>query len=399
MRIMLLTAGTRGDVEPFIALARAAAGRGHQVRTAIPDNSGVDTTGLDTVSLRIDFAQFISDHGVSPGLAAKEFRAVVRPSFGRLLSTAVELITDFAPDVVVYHPKVLSAPIAAERLGIPSALVETIPMSTPTREFPAPFIPRNLGPLNKASYSMANVATLMFKKELAAAVKDLPSAPRSVTSPRATLIPISPLLLHRPADWPASVHLTGHWTGHSASAEDIDRELKNFVEGGDFVYAGFGSMKAGDASARGDAIVEAARRNGLRVLVASGWGGIDVPTEARSGGDLLVRESVDHHAVLPHASAAIHHGGAGSVHAVVRAGIPSVVVPFIADQPFWGHLLHQRGLGPGPIPYRKLTVERLTGALAQAGKYRKQATRTGELMRKENGTAVALNVLETLTGS
>lgn len=86
---------------------------------------------------------------------------------------------------------------------------------------------------------------------------------------------------------------------------------------------------------------------------------------------------MDHRLVLPRATAAIHHGGAGSAHAVVRAGIPSVVVPFIGDQPFWGHLLHQRGLGPEPIPYRKVTADRLTDALAQAGKCKDQATRTG----------------------
>ncbi|GAA2177736.1 glycosyltransferase [Arthrobacter parietis] len=396
MKILLLTAGTRGDVEPFLALARAAGARGHSVRTAIPDNSGTDGTGLDTVSLGMDFAQLISDQGVSPGMAAKKFRTVIRPSFARLLQTAVDQIRTFAPNVVVYHPKVLSAPIAAERLGIPSVLVETIPSFTATREFPLPVLTRtSLGSLNRPSYRLAGAARLMFKRELAAAVEALPAAPRTGSPGSATLIPISPILLPRPADWPATVHLTGHWTGHPTPAVETDTELADFIEDGDFVYAGFGSMKAGDPRARGEAIVEAARRNGLRVLVARGWGGIDIPAEVQ-GDNLLVRESVDHRLVLPRATAAIHHGGAGSAHAVVRAGIPSVVVPFIGDQPFWGQLLHRRGLVPKPIPYRKVTVDRLTDALAQAGRYKDQATRTGELLRKEDGTAVALNVLETL---
>lgn len=132
--------------------------------------------------------------------------------------------------------------------------------------------------------------------------------------------------------------------------------------------------------------------------MAAGWGGIDIP-EAAQGSDLLMRESVDHNAVLPRATVAVHHGGAGSAHAGARAGIPSVVVPFIADQPFWGHLLHQRGLGPEPIPYRQLTADRLAAALGEAGRYRGQAARTGELLRKEDGTAVALEVLEGLAAS
>jgi sterol 3beta-glucosyltransferase len=398
MKIMLLTAGTRGDVEPFFALARAAGARGHEVRTAIPENSGADTAGLDTVSLRMDFAQLVSDQGVSPRAAARTFKTVIRPAVGRLLSAAVEHIVAFAPDVVVYHPKVLSAPAAAKRLGIPSVLVETVPALTPTREFPSPIIPAaSLGPLNRFSYLPARVATLMFRRELQAALDLLPPGRAPATGTRATLIPVSPHLLPRPADWPASVHLTGHWAAEPAALE-IDDELKAFLAGGDFVYAGFGSMKAGDSRERGAAVIEAARRNGLRALVATGWGGIEVPP-AVMGGDVLVRESVAHHMVLPRAAAAIHHGGAGTVHAVARAGIPSVVVPFIADQPFWGALLHRRGLGPQPVPYRKLTADRLARALGEAGSCRIQAARTGELVRAEDGTAVAVGVLESLAGT
>jgi sterol 3beta-glucosyltransferase len=398
MKMMLLTAGTRGDVEPFFALARAAGARGHEVRTAIPENSGADTAGLDTVSLRMDFAQLVSDQGVSPRAAARTFKTVIRPAVGRLLSAAVEHIVAFAPDVVVYHPKVLSAPAAAQRLGIPSVLVETVPALTPTRVFPSPIIPAaSLGPLNRFSYLPARAATLMFRRELQAALDLLPPGRAPATGTRATLIPVSPHLLPRPADWPASVHLTGHWAAEPAALE-IDDELKAFLAGGDFVYAGFGSMKAGDSRERGAAVIEAARRNGLRALVATGWGGIEVPPAAM-GGDVLVRESVAHHMVLPRAAAAIHHGGAGTVHAVARAGIPSVVVPFIADQPFWGALLHRRGLGPQPVPYRKLTADRLARALGEAGSCRIQAARTGELVRAEDGTAVAVGVLESLAGT
>lgn len=401
MKILLLTAGTRGDVEPFLALARAAVARGHSVRTAIPDNSGVDTTGLDIVSLRMDFAQLIQDQGVSPGMAAREFRAVIRPAMTKLLSVAVEHIVEFAPDVVVYHPKILSAPLAAQRLGIPSVLVETIPSFTATREFPAPFISRaSLGPLNRITYRFADVARLMFRRELEQAARDLPPGPRTTSQPAATLIPISPQLLPRPVDWPETVHLTGHWSthppaGNGSAAPDPDQELTDFVDDGAFVYAGFGSMKAGDPEARGTAIVEAARRNGLKVVAASGWGGIDIPPTLR-GDDVLLRKSVDHNLVLPRAVAAIHHGGAGTTHAVVRAGIPSVVVPFIADQPFWGYLLHQRDLGPEPIPYRKVTTDRLSHALAHIEQYREQAAHTGSHVRREDGTAAALGVLEAL---
>ena len=97
---------------------------------------------------------------------------------GRLLSAAVQEIVTFAPDVVVYHPKILSAPVAANRVGVPSVIVETVPSVTRTREFPAPYItPVNLGPLNRATYLAAPLAALMFRSELDAAFRELPAGP------------------------------------------------------------------------------------------------------------------------------------------------------------------------------------------------------------------------------
>lgn len=89
MRILLLTAGTRGDVEPFAALARCAVATGHQVRLAVPEHSGADVLGIDTASLRMDFAQLISEQGVSPKATATTFRTMIRPAVGRLLSAAL----------------------------------------------------------------------------------------------------------------------------------------------------------------------------------------------------------------------------------------------------------------------------------------------------------------------
>ena len=111
-----------------------------------------------------------------------------------------------------------------------------------------------------------------------------------------------------------------------------------------------------------------------------------------------MRESVDHGSIIPKAKAVIHHGGAGTVHAAARAGVPSIVVPFIGDQRFWGNLLHRRGLGPEPIPYRNLSSDRLAAALAESEAYRENARHVGERMWSEDGLAVAVTVLENLAG-
>lgn len=401
---MLLTAGSRGDVEPFAALARFAAGRGHSVRLGIPDNSGADTGGIDVVSLQVDFAQLVQGQGVSPLAAARSFTDRIRPGLRRLLVAAARESLAFEPDVIVYHPKVLSAPFVADALGIPHLLVETVPSLTPTRAFPAPGVVNvNLGPLNRLTYVAAAGAARVFRKEIAAAREILPGRTTGrgagrASSPTASLVPASPQLLERPADWPASVHLTGAWWGGETRAGETDAATLDFMGAGAFIYAGFGSMAAGDPLARGRAVVGAARRQGLRVLVATGWGGLAVPDDLR-GDDVLVVDTVPHELVLPRAAIAVHHGGAGTVHAAARAGIPSIVVPFIADQPFWGRQLHQRGLAPKPIPYKRLSPSRLAAGIGEALEYRRNAELVGERVRAEQGLRRALDVIEAAPAS
>ena len=423
MRILLVTAGSRGDVEPFVALARRAAASGHTVRLAAPDRSGADMTGVDVRSLGVDFSAMIESQGVSPLAAMRNLREVVRPVMRGVIVNAAHAAREFEPDVIVWHPKVLSAPLIADALGIPHVLVELVPVMTPTREFPAAgTVTRSLGPLNPLTFRMASAAGAMFRREVdeAAGVMGV-NRPRRSSPPAATLMPISPAILGRPHDWPASVELTGAWrstatdaptpaasatapaatsaaatTSSADPADPLDPAVDAFVQGGPFAYAGFGSMAAGDPVARGRALVEAARARGLRLLVATGLGGIAVPDDVL-GDDVLVTRSVDHAAVLPHAVAAVHHGGIGTVQAAMAAGTVSVIVPFLADQPFWGALLHRRELGPAPIPPRRLTAERVATALAEAPGYVPAVASVAERMSQEDGTGAAARVLERLT--
>lgn len=401
MRILLVTAGSRGDVEPFAALARRAAASAHEVRLAVPDRSGVDLTGLDVRSLGVDFSAMIESQGVSPLAAMRNLREVVRPVMRGVIVNAAHAAREFRPDVIVSHPKVLSAPLIADALGVPHVLVEMVPAVTPTREFPAAgTVTRSLGPLNRLTYKAGSAAGAMFRGEVDEAASVMGVArPRRSSAPDATLLPISPAILERPADWADSVTLTGPWrspvTDAAAPDPALDPAVESFLRGGPFAYAGFGSMAAGDPAARGRALVEAARARGIRLVVATGLGGIVVPDDAR-GDDVLVSDSIDHRLVLPRAVAAIHHGGIGTVQAAMAAGTVSIIVPFIADQPFWGAHLHRRGLGPVAIPQRRLTAERLAAALADAPAYEPAVASVAERMSHEDGTGEALRVLEGL---
>lgn len=401
MRILMVTAGSRGDVEPFVALARRAAASGHTVRVAAPDRSGVDMSGIDVHSLGVDFSAMIESQGVSPLAALRNLREVVRPVMRGVIVGAAQAAREFEPDVMVWHPKVLSVPLIADALGIRHVLVELVPAMTPTREFPAAgTVTRSLGPFNRLTYTAASAAGAMFRRDVDEAASVMGVArPRRSSAPAATLLPISPAILPHPADWADSVVLTGPWrspaTDAAAPAPSPDPAVDAFLEGGPFAYAGFGSMAAGDPAARGRALIEAARTRGLRLLVATGLGGIVVPDDVR-GDDVLVTRSVDHAAVLPHAVAAVHHGGIGTVQAAMAAGTVSIIVPFIADQPFWGAHLHRRGLGPAAIPQRRLTADRLAAAFAATPAYEAAVASVAERMSQEDGTGAALQVLERL---
>jgi sterol 3beta-glucosyltransferase len=396
VRLLLVTAGSRGDVEPFVALARAARAAGHDVRVAAPDNSGVDAEGAGLVSLGVDYSKMIEDQGVSIGAALRNYRTVVKPVMRGVIVGAARAAQDFRPDVIAAHPKILSAPLIAHALGIPSVLVEMVPAVTATRAFPAAgTVTADLGPLNRLTYRAASGAAAMFGADLDEAARVLGvSRPRRLPSPAATLLPISPAILARPDDWPETVYLTGAWAEASASST-LSADLAAFVERGPFVYAGFGSMAMGDAAARGRAVVEAVRARGERLVVATGLGGLEVPSALR-GDDVFVARAVPHDRVLPHATAAIHHGGIGTVQSVTRAGVVSIVVPFIADQPFWGAMLHRRGLAPRAVPQRRVTSSRIGDALDEAPVHRGVVQAVAERMSTERGTAEALRVLDAL---
>ncbi|OLT13789.1 glycosyl transferase [Kocuria sp. CNJ-770] len=394
--MMLLTSGTRGDVEPFAALARYAAARGHEVRLGVPDRSGADLSGLDTVRLGVDFHRLLRTDGLSPRAALRHYRTEVRPGMRRMLSAAVRETLAFGPDLVVHHPLILTAPALADALGVPRVLTEFVPVATPTREFSAPGGPTvsaDLGRFNRATYAVPRGAARLFRADVEGACAALPGgrAPSPRSPSRATLIGASPHLLPRPADWPAAVHLTGAW--HDEALEPATEPVVDrFVRGGPYLVATFGSMRAGDAQARARAVVAGARAHGLRTLLLSGWGGLVLP-EDHPGEDVLVVPSAPLGPVLRGAAAAVHHGGAGTVHTVAREGVPSVVVPFLADQPFWAGQLHRLGIASAPVPHRRLTAETLVPALGEALARGERAARLGRAMRQERGLRTALDVL------
>jgi len=391
MKIYLVTMGSRGDHEPFRALALEAAQRGHDVHFAHTTDLAADPQAPYTEwELPGSISAFIANQGVSVIKALREYKEVSLPLLQGIWDASSKQIRDLRPDVVVYHPKIQSAPVIAHKVGAHAVIAEIVPMLTPTREFAAAGIPLSLpGWLNRASYSLVDAGIAAFGNQAKNLAKDLGV---SSWAPDQVLCPVSLSLVPQPADWPENALITGQWWCYSS--ESLDDELADFVRSGNVLCAGFGSMKHGDADSRARVIVAAARELGMKALLVTGWGGMSVPEDLAASNDLLVRESVAHEALLPHVSLAIHHGGSGTVHAFLRAGVPSVIMPFIADQPWWAWRLHAAGLGPKALSPNTRSTAAVVTALQQAHLCRQAVSAASRAMAGEHGVATAMEAIE-----
>lgn len=144
-------------------------------------------------------------------------------------------------------------------------------------------------------------------------------------------------------------------------------------------------------------MIEALRKSGQRGLVAGRWEGL--PADTR---DILAVGDVPHDWLFPRVAVVIHHSGAGTTSAALRAGVPSIHVPLLLDQPFWAHRVNALGAGPAPIPRPKLTADRLAAAIHAAvtdDRIKVRAAALGQAIRSENGVAAAADLFEAYTAS
>ena len=391
MKIYLVTLGSRGDNEPFRALALEAAVAGHEVffshTSDLPSTEAAPYTELE---LPGSMESLIASQGVSALRAAVTYRSVMRPLLERVWEASTDQILDIRPDVVVYHPKLITAATVAHAVGALAAEVEIVPTMTPTAEFPPAGIPAFFpSSWNLRAYSLVKAGVASFRPVLASLASRLGVIR---TDSDLVLCPVSPTLVPQPRDWPGFAHITGQW--HLDTESTRDDELEEFLRDGQVLYAGFGSMKDSLGRDRAQAIVEAARSLGMKTLLVTGWGGLIPHPSHRDTSDVLIRESVPHSSTLHHVAVGLHHGGAGTTHAFVRAGTPSVMMPFLGDQPWWAARLAGQGLGPRALHRRERRPAVIARALTQALGMKEAAQHAARAMALDDGTATALHILE-----
>jgi sterol 3beta-glucosyltransferase len=416
MKVLILTFGTRGDMQPFVALARELRDRGHVAVLAAPERfrglaaaHGVDLVAVDDGPLALMGG--IAGAAVAGGARAKLRLARAMPaSFARIFDDCAEIALAGAgrgADVVVHNGQIIAAPHVAERLGVPCVLALAAPIYVPTRAFPWPgaYLPGGLpGPVNRASYLGMRGPAAMFAGVVDRWRTRTLGLPRRsgrhdpLRAPDGTPTPVlhavSRHVVPPPPDWPASVTTTGYWF-LPAAERTLPRRVEDFLAAGTPpVLVGFGSMAGADPATTTRTVLDAARSAGIRGILATGWGGL---TPADVPASILLVDEVPHDLLLPHTAAVVHHGGAGTTAAAAAAGRPQVVCPFVADQPFWGRRVHALGLGPAPLPQRRLTADELAQALRTAvddPTIHATAARLGAQITREAGTATTVTALE-----
>lgn len=413
MQITILTTGSRGDTQPYIALGAALQKAGQQVRLAAFENyaSFVRDYGLEFYPIRGDVAQVASSAQVRTARQADNPLKLAL-SFNQLRGLVAELQQDFygacqGADVIVYHPGAAIGYFIAERMNIPSVLAIPFPM-TPTRAYPSLIfyhLPRLGKGFNWLSHKIFEqimwfASRAAIKKFWKQAFGQAPAQfgnpfSRQNTPDRPTIIACSPHVFPTPKDWPASIHNTGYWFLDEPGGWQPSKDLRNFLDGGPApVYVGFGSVGDPQQAAETTRLVAAAlQQAGQRGVLATGWQGMTQVEKLPEGITML--ESAPHSWLFPRMAAVVHHGGAGTTAAGLRAGVPGVVIPFSNDQFAWGQRICELGVGAPPIPRKKLTAENLAQAIefALGEKLKNAAAELGVKIRRENGAQAAAEVV------
>jgi sterol 3beta-glucosyltransferase len=301
---------------------------------------------------------------------------------------------------------VMGVPIAQKR-GIPAFPAYLQPM-TPTREFPAlsfPAVPEWLSSIrttyNRLSAEFLDWLRWQIYRSMGKAIHELlgvhTRSPitlfQELQTP--TFYGFSESFLPRPADWPDYCYITGYWFLDASANWQPPIELQVFMQAGSPpVYIGFGSMGSGDASHLTELVVKALALSGQRGIVMTGWGALK-PKKLPEA--VFATDDVPHDWLFPQTAAVVHHGGAGTTGAGLRAGVPTIVIPFMSDQPFWGDLVYKRGVGPRPIHQKRLSAEALAEAITRAvtdREIRDCAATIGEKIREEDGVGNAVRLFQ-----
>ncbi|MBE0669210.1 MAG: glycosyltransferase family 1 protein [Anaerolineales bacterium] len=419
MCITIFGAGSQGDIQPCLRLGKGLQDAGFQVLLAAPQNFAdlIGEQGVPFRSLRGDVQKimagetgqkFMEKSVVNPIQSILAMRKMLGPIAVQMAEDALEACRDAAAliTLAVFAP---FGKTIAEICGIPLILVEPTPV-LPTRNFPAPgwLIQKDLGRLHNRLSGFAMLEVIWqwyrpFVNEFRYRFGLHPLKSRDfhrILTSTPLLGAYSPRVIPHPQDWLDNVHITGYWFQDNVQEWRPSIELETFLKKGEApVYVGFGSMAGRNPEHFARIVLEAMAKSGQRGLLATGWGGMSVMNVPKN---VFVLDSAPHGWLFPRMAAVVHHGGAGTTAEGLRAGKPTVIVPFIVDQLFWGNRVKALGAGVEPISAKGLTVDQLAEAIQRAvndAEMKRMAESIGKMIRSEDGVGNAVRIIQQYLGT
>ena len=413
--IVIFTIGTQGDIRPCVALGQGLHRAGYPVRIATSTNFAelVRGAGLEFHPLTADFQTMLeADRTIAD--QALNLRAMARIFRERYASWAVNWVDEGltasagAGLLIGVSNSTLLAKALAEAQGIPFAIARLQPL-TPSRELPPMVLSGSRHKLpGMLSLGAHHLLFQMIWGVMRPAINDivrpqlgLPRYPKfgpylfqRALHKAKVINGFSKHVLPRPVDWPESSQVTGYWFFREPHWRPPVALSEFLAAGSKPVYIGFGSMISSNATEFTKTVLAAVKKSGRRAVLASGWGGMSGEDGPQSEQIFFLRHA-PHDWLFPRMSVAVHHGGAGTTAAAVRAGIPSVIVPFYGDQPFWARCLHRQGVSPPAVERKAITADTLASALAatQHPAMIERATELGIAVCAEDGIGEAVRCL------
>lgn len=418
--IVFLTTGTRGDVQPILALARGLQSQGHVVRFAAPPafRELVETQSIPFTPLEGNPSDLLTAPGTQSALTFNDnplrglehalgYLKAARPVYKEMIENGW-MVSQDASALAIGLPTIWGSSIA-EALGIPCIGAFLQPV-TRTSEFPSPLLPSQLDlgrVYNRLTYWLISQAVYLpwrgvinqWRKN-SLGLSPLPLAHNMFAQMDAILFGFSEKVVASPRDWNSNNHITGYWSLDMPPFTPMP-ELQKFIEAGEKpLYIGFGSPGMHKPGALIDLLFNAIQETNIRALISIPRNMETNPVRPRGFGDriYLLREDIPYRWLFPQMAGIIHHGGAGTTGEALKAGVPSLILPLAVDQFFWGERVFQLGVSPRAIPHRQLTVENLVKALEEmkAGKLKESARKLGGVLKAEDGIGNAVRAMETI---
>jgi vancomycin aglycone glucosyltransferase len=402
MRILLASHGTRGDVQPIVALGVALRARGHVIRLVAPANfvTWVQSYGLDVQSDGVDVEALLRSSGT--GLQSLSWQMQYLSRITPLLFDPVARASEGCELIVCAGIHFAAASVAQWR-NVPYVHAVFCPCATPNSTTPPPNVHRQTLPrwINRFLWQVGGpVADFALRGPI--------NRGRATMGLEALDNPISQILKGRTIlaadrdlgppsdDAPKCAVSTDAWVLDEPGT--LDARVEAFLERGAApVYIGFGSMIAPRAPELVAQAVAAVRAVGRRAVIAGGWAALE--RHIKEADDVITVDNVPHSLIFPKVAAAVHHGGAGTTTAAARAGVPQVLLPHILDQYYWADRIEALKLGPRALSVEKVTAELLTDRISVAvndPSIRERVNRLAPLVAARNGVTAAAEYLEAL---